>query len=279
MLRLSAHTRVLLFADVFGKPGRRAVAAALPDLLKEWNPDFLFANAENLAGGRGVNHKTFREMMSMGFDAMTTGNHVWDNREVFQILDDDRRLLRPANFPDPADSPCPGSGHAVFKKNGKSVALVNLIGRVFMDDAECPFAAADWILENTPAGVPVIVDMHADATSEKYAMGWYLAGRASAVVGSHSHVQTADERILPGGTAYITDVGMSGAFDSVIGLHPGPVIERFRTKRPHGIQVAVDNPGVCCVVIDIGEDGRATAIHRIRKTVIHLDMDKDGGLE
>jgi metallophosphoesterase (TIGR00282 family) len=273
------QTRVLYFADVFGKPGRRAVAAALPDLLKEWSPDFLFCNGENLAGGRGVNHKTFSEMMNMGFHAMTTGNHVWDNREVFNILENDRRLLRPANFADPADSPCPGAGHAVYTHNGKSILLVNLIGRVFMDDSEDPFGTADWIIENAPEGVPIMVDMHADATSEKYAMGWYLAGRTAAVVGSHSHVQTADERILPGGTAYITDVGMSGAFDSVIGLAPGPVIERFRTKRPHGVQIAVDNPGVSCVVIDIGEDGKATAIHRIRKTVIHLDMDKDGGLE
>ncbi len=273
------QTRVLLFADIFGKPGRRAVAAALPDLIKEWKPDFLFANGENLAGGRGVNLKTFNEMMGMGFHALTTGNHVWDNREVFSILENDRRLLRPANFPDPADSPCPGAGHALFQSNGKSVVLVNLIGRVFMEDSEDPFLAADWILENAPEGVPVIVDFHADATSEKYAMGWHLAGRATAVLGSHSHVQTADERILPGGTAYITDVGMSGAFDSVIGLEPGPVIERFRTKRPHGYQVAVDNPGVCCVVIDIGADGKAIAIHRIRKNVIHLDMDRDGGLE
>jgi 2',3'-cyclic-nucleotide 2'-phosphodiesterase len=273
------RTRVLFFADVFGKPGRRAVAAALPALLTKYDPDFLFANVENLAGGRGVNFKTLGEMSDLGFHGFTTGNHVWDNREIFDILERDRRVLRPANLPDPADSPCPGAGHALFQNRGKSILLVNLIGRVFMEDCECPFSAADWILDGAPEGVPIMVDMHADATSEKYAMGWFLAGKVAAVVGSHSHVQTADERILPGGTAYITDVGMSGAFDSVIGMHPDPVIKRFKTKRPQGFRIATQNPGICCVVIDINEDGTAASIERIRHTVSHLDMNEEGGVE
>lgn len=276
---MSEQTRVLFFGDVFGKPGRRAVGAALPKLIKEYNPDFLFANIENLAGGRGVNYKTLQEMTDMGFHGFTTGNHAWDNREIFSILETDRRVLRPANFPDPSDSPCPGAGHAIFHNNGKSVLLINLIGRVFMEDCEDPFESVEWILEDKPEGVPAIVDMHCEATSEKYAMGWFLDGRAAAMVGTHSHVQTADERILPGGTAYITDLGMSGAFDSVIGMKPGPVIQRFRTKRPQGFHVAVDNPGFGCVVIDIGTDGKATAIKRIRDTVVHVDMNIDGGVE
>jgi 2',3'-cyclic-nucleotide 2'-phosphodiesterase len=276
---IGTKTRVLFFADVFGKPGRRAVGAALPALLAKYDPDFLFANAENLAGGRGVNQKTLKEMLDLGFHGFTTGNHVWDNREIFSILEADRRVLRPANWPDPADSPCPGAGHAIFQNRGKSILLVNLIGRVFMEDCDCPFAAADWILDGKPDGVPVLVDMHADATSEKYAMGWHLAGRVAAVVGSHSHVQTADERILPGGTAYITDVGMSGAFDSVIGMRPEPVIKRFKTKRPQGFHIATENPGVGAVVIDIGEDGKAISIERIRQNVSHLDMNEEGGLE
>ncbi len=266
--------KVLFFADVFGKPGRKAVAAALPELISRHKPDFMFANAENLAGGRGVNFKTFREMMDMGFHGLTTGNHCWDNRDVYTILEEDRRLLRPANFADPSESPCPGAGHAIYESNGQSIMLINLIGRVFMDDSEDPFTAVDWILDNKPEGVPAIVDFHAEASSEKYAMGWYLDGKVAGVFGSHSHVQTADERILPKGTAYITDVGMSGSFDSVIGLNPGPVIAKFRTKRPHPMQVAVDNPGICCVVIEIGEDGKAKSIERIRKSVNAIPEDE-----
>lgn len=264
--------KVLFFADIFGRPGRKAVTAALPGLVQKYSPDFIFGNAENIAGGRGVNQKTFRDMMSLGFHGLTLGNHIWDNREVFSILEADRRLLRPANLPDPSDSPCPGAGHAVFQSNGKSLLLVNLIGRVFMEDCDDPFSTADWILENKAPGIPVVVDMHAEATSEKNAMGWHLDGRVSAVLGSHSHVQTADERILPGGTAYITDVGMSGAFDSVIGMEPRPVIERFRTKRPHGFHLAVENPGICCVVVDIGPEGKARSITRIRECVRGLDL-------
>ncbi|MBY0370819.1 YmdB family metallophosphoesterase [bacterium] len=259
--------RVLFFGDIFGRPGRRAVASVLPDLKKRYAPDFIFGNAENLAGGRGVNRKTFHEMLDMGFQAMTTGNHVWDNREVFSILEADRRLLRPANLADPADSPCPGAGHALYESKGKQILLVNLIGRVFMDQSEDPFAAADWILESAPAGVPIFVDMHAEATSEKYAMGWYLNGKVAAMVGTHSHVQTADERLLTEGTAYITDVGMSGAFDSVIGMEPAPVIQRFRTKRPQGFHPALQNPGVGYVVVDIDSNGKALSIERVRHTV------------
>ncbi len=269
---MGVDTRVLFFGDIFGKPGRKAVAAALPELQKKFAPDFIFGNAENLAGGRGVNHKTFDEMMKMGFHAMTTGNHAWDNREIFTLLESDRRLLRPANFPDPDDSPCPGAGHAIYQNNGKSILIVNLIGRVFMEDCEDPFTTVDWILDDKDADLPVIVDMHCEATSEKYAMGWYLDGRASAMVGTHSHVQTADERILPGGTGYITDLGMSGSFNSVIGMEPAPVIRRFRTKRPQGFHIATDNPGIGCVVIDIGPDGKTKNIIRIRETVIGMDI-------
>lgn len=211
----------------------------------------------------------------MGFHAMTTGNHVWDNREIFSILEADKRLLRPANFVDPADSPCPGAGHTLVQSGDKSLLLVNLIGRVFMDQSEDPFGAIDWILQEAPSGVPVIVDVHAEATSEKYAMAWYLDGRVSAVVGTHSHVQTADERVLPGGTAYITDLGMSGAFDSVIGMEPGPVIQKFRTKRPHPFQTATSNPGVGCAVIEIGPDGKAVSIERLRYTVQSDDFEGD----
>jgi metallophosphoesterase (TIGR00282 family) len=267
---------ILFFADIFAKPGRRAVAAALPELKRRYSPDFIVGNVENIAGGRGVNKKSFNQMIDLGFDGFTGGNHIFDNREVVTILENDHRLVRPANYPDPEGTPCPGRGWTKLTKEGKSLFLVNVLGRVFMDALDCPFQAVDRILAAQKPDCPVLVDMHADATSEKYAMGWHLAGRVSAVVGSHSHVQTADDRILPGGTAYITDVGMSGAFDSVIGLKPAEIIRKFMTKRSAPLQTATENPGICCVVIDVGEDGKARSIERIRQSVeTGADDDKE----
>jgi metallophosphoesterase (TIGR00282 family) len=203
--------RVLFFADIFGKPGRKAVAAALPRLKAEYSPDFIIGNAENLAGGRGVNHRTFNQLINMGFNASDDGKPcLGQPRNFAGIFEKDNRLLRPANFPDSEKWPCPGKGFEIYEANGFKLCVVNLIGRVFMADVDCPFQVADKIL-GIPRHVPIFVDMHADATSEKNAMGWFLAGKVAAVVGSHAHVQTADERILPGGTAYISDVGMSGS--------------------------------------------------------------------
>lgn len=270
---------VLAFADIFGKPGRRAVATALPDLIARYSPDFIIGNAENLAGGRGVNRKCFNEMIQMGFHGFTSGNHIWDNREVYSFIDQEERLFRPANYPSIPGEPCPGRGFGVIRNGDKRLYLVNLMGRVFMDALDDPFAAADRILKEIPPGFPIIVDMHADATSEKYAMGWHLAGRVSAVIGSHSHVQTADERVLPGGTAYITDVGMSGAFDSVIGLKPAEIIKKFMTKRAIHYQQAKENPGVSCVVIKIGPSNRGESIERLRFSVKLDGMDGEGDLE
>jgi len=256
--------KVLLFADIFAKPGRRAVACAINDLIAEYDPDFVLGNVENLAGGRGINRKSIQEMFNLGFHGFSSGNHIWDNKEGHEIVNTDQRIVRPANYPNHPDFPCPGRGWTILDNRGKRLALVNLMGRVFMDTIDCPFAKADEILKQCPAGVPILVDMHADATSEKYAMGWHLNGRVSAVVGSHSHVQTADERILPGGTAYITDVGMTGAFDSVIGLSPEGAIKRFQIRRPVRVELATENLGVSCVVIDIGPDCKAKSIQRLR---------------
>ncbi len=258
---------VLVFGDIFGKPGRKAVAAALPDLQAQHQPDFIIGNAENLAGGRGVNRRVYNEMRDMGFHALTTGNHVWDNKDIFNFIDQEERLLRPANLPVPEGMPCPGRGYGVIHNGNKKLFLINLMGRVFMDDIDCPFQAANRILKEAPAHMPILVDMHADATSEKAAMGWHLAGRAAAVWGTHSHVQTADERILPGGTAFITDVGMSGAYNSVIGLQPEPVIKKFLTRRSHGYHMAKEDPGVGCVLIKIGSNNKATSIERFRYSV------------
>jgi metallophosphoesterase (TIGR00282 family) len=258
---------VLWFADIFGKPGRKAVRAILPELMAEHTPDFVFGNAENLAGGRGVNRKTFDEMMEMGFNGLSGGNHTWDNKEVYGILESDQRLLRPANCLSPAAYPCPGKGWQIFRNKGQEVAVVNLLGRVFMDPVNCPFGTVDEVLKEIPSHIPVIIDMHADATSEKYAMGFHLDGRVSAVLGSHSHVQTADERLLPQGTAYITDVGLSGSFDSIIGLRPAEIVKKYLTKRPHATSGCKENPGVSYVLLHFGPGKKVKSIQRFRHSV------------
>ena len=267
---------ILFFADIFGKPGRQAIAAALPDLKTKYQPDFIVGNVENIAGGRGVNKKSFHQMLDLGFHGFTSGNHIWDNREVLQIMENDTRLIRPANYPSPEQWPCAGRGYTTLEANGKSLFLINVLGRVFMDALDCPFQAADRILAEQKPTCPVLVDMHADATSEKYAFGFHLAGRVAAVVGSHTHVQTADEQILPGGTAYISDVGMTGSFLSVIGLRPPEIIRKFITKRSAPYQAATENPGISCVVIHVGDDNKAQSIERIRQIVqTSANDDKD----
>jgi len=258
---------ILYFGDIFGKVGRCAVRTALPDIIADHTPDFILGNAENLHGGRGINRKCFNELIEMGFHGVTAGNHTWDNRELLNWIDSEERVLRPANYPSPPDDPCPGRGYGVICAGDKRLFVINLMGRVFMDDLDCPFAKVDQILKDNPTPFPVFVDMHADATSEKYAMAWHLAGRVSVLVGSHSHVQTADERLLPGGTAYITDAGMNGAFDSVIGMRPAEVIRRFRTKRPFRYEPGNDNPGVSYVVVKLDPRGKALSIQRFRYTV------------
>ena len=270
---------ILFFADIFGKPGRKAIARALPDLKSKYAPDFIIGNAENLAGGRGINRRTFQEMIDLGFHGFTSGNHIWDNREALPIFENDTRLIRPANYPNPPGAPCPGRGYSIFRSGEKELFVINVMGRVFMDSIDCPFQAVDRILSENPTQLPILVDMHAETTSEKYAMGWHLAGRVSAVVGSHTHVQTSDERILPGGTAYITDVGLTGSFDSVIGLKPPEIVRKFLTKRPQHYQTARENPGVCCVVIRVGADRKSESIERLRFSVGQVEMDAEGDLE
>ena len=269
---------ILYFGDIFGKVGRRAVRHALPNLLAEYDPEFVVGNAENLAGGRGVNQKAFSEMIEMGFNVMTSGNHIWDHKEVYTILETDQRLLRPQNYPSAPDR-CPGTGFGHFRNRGKELFVINVMGRVFMDNIDCPFQAVDLALKSAPAHVPILVDMHADATSEKYAMGFHLDGRVTAMVGSHSHVQTADERLLPKGTAYITDVGMSGSWDSIIGLNPPEIVRRFITKRPQKTQPARENPGVGCVIIQVDDWGRAKSIERKRIQVNLKESLDQGDLE
>lgn len=251
--------RLLFIGDVVGKPGRRILETRLADLQKRHDVDFTVVNAENVAAGRGVTPTLADELLALGIDVLTSGNHIWAQRGIEDYLDKEPRLLRPHNFP-------PGTpGTGVFKgrsRTGHTVVVINLQGRVFMPPIDCPFRALDELLEEI--GDPqaaVLVDFHAEATSEKIGMGWYADGRVAAVLGTHTHVPTADARVLPAGTAYCTDVGMTGPYDSIIGTRPDLALHRFITARPVRFQVASSNPRVAGAVIDVDPaSGRATAI-------------------
>lgn len=256
--------KILFIGDIVGSPGREAVNKLLPELKKEYKIDFIIANAENAAGGSGITPKVAHELFNVGIDVLTSGDHIWKKREVFEIIDKDERILRPVNFPEGA----PGEGKCVFKtRTGVSVGIMNVQGRVFMEALECPFKTAHRAQEALSKDTRVIiVDIHAEATSEKVALGWYLDGLVSAVLGTHTHIQTADEKILPQGTAYITDVGMTGPQDSVIGRKIEDVLERFVTAVPTRFEVAKENIQLQGVVLDIDEQtGKAKSIVRIQK--------------
>lgn len=258
--------RLLFMGDIVGKPGRRGIQRIVPELIQQAAIDFVVANCENASGGIGVDPGTAREILAAGADVLTSGNHIWAKREIVEYLRDSDVLLRPANFAPDA----PGWGFTIkTSRSGVAVGVLNLIGRVFMGTYDCPFRAADAALASLREKTPIIfVDMHAEATSEKIAMGWYLDGRVSAVVGSHTHVQTADERLLPGGTAYLTDAGMCGPMDSVIGMRREPVLRRFLTQMPSRFEVASGPTLVQGAIVDIDETtGRATAIERVQRTI------------
>jgi metallophosphoesterase (TIGR00282 family) len=253
--------RVLFVGDVVGAPGRRILRQRLPALKREAGAALTVVNGENAAGGAGLTQATADEILDAGADVITTGNHIWDKREAAGVLAGDPRILRPANYPDGA----PGAGQTVVTTAHGPVAVVNLMGRVFMPLVDDPFRAADRIVAEL-AGVTraVIVDFHAEATSEKSAFAWSLDGRVSAVLGTHTHVATADERILPGGTAFITDVGMTGPFDSVIGIRKEQAIERFRTARSTPYETAEADVRLDAVIVDLDpRSGRASAIRRV----------------
>jgi 2',3'-cyclic-nucleotide 2'-phosphodiesterase len=248
---------------VMGRPARRAVRDLVPSLIEKEEIDLAIANAENSSGGMGVDIKSTKELLSAGVQVLTSGNHIWKKKEIYPFLDEQETLIRPANFPVGA----PGRGWCVWQQNGLRALIINLQGRVFMPNhVEDPFRCVDEILKKYGSQSPVvIVDMHAEATSEKYAMGWHLDGRVSVVFGTHTHVQTADERIFPAGTAYITDVGMCGSFDSVIGMEKDSVIRGFITQLPRQFEVAQDNVVLQGVIAEIDEEsGRAKAIRRLR---------------
>jgi metallophosphoesterase (TIGR00282 family) len=259
--------RILFIGDIFGRPGRNIVKDRLPGIVRDHAINLIIANGENSAAGFGITPALAEELFELNIDVITTGNHIWDKREIidyFQMVEGNghgpaRRVLRPANFP--ADMP--GSGVYEGFKGEIPYAVINLQGRVFMASNDDPFRKADEILKQVKAKI-IFIDLHAEATSEKVALGWYLDGRVTAVVGTHTHIPTADERVLPGGTAYITDVGMTGPYDGVIGVKKEMIIDRFLHNMPMRFEAATGDPRLCAVVIESDDtSGRARSIERL----------------
>lgn len=254
--------RVLLIGDIVGEPGRKAIFRHLDRLREEMRLDLVIGNAENAAGGFGITGPVMRELFSLGLDVLTTGNHVWDKRDAIDLIKTEKRLIRPANYP----AGTPGQGSGVFTtEKGERVGVVQVMGRVFMHALDCPFAAAEKEVKKLRRETPcVIVDMHGEATSEKIAMGWHLDGLASAVIGTHTHVQTADSRILPEGTGYLTDAGMTGPMNGVIGMKKELVLSRFLTAMPRRFAVASGPAVFAGVMTDLDtETGRCKQIERV----------------
>jgi 2',3'-cyclic-nucleotide 2'-phosphodiesterase len=254
--------KILFIGDIVGKPGRRAVSEFVPLLISEKKIDLVIANCENAAAGFGVTREIVEELYGSRIDVLTSGNHIWNKKEVLDFIGDYETLLRPANYP----ASTPGSGAVLIPTaKGEYVGVLNLAGRIFMHPIDCPFVTAkNKITELRKKTKVIVVDIHAEATSEKRALGWYLDGEVSAVLGTHTHVQTADEEILPQGTAYISDVGMTGPFDSVIGIKKDVIIERFLTQMPNKFDVAKGDIRMQGVMLDIDSiSGKANSIERI----------------
>ena len=262
----ASEIKILFIGDVIGRSGRRAVLLTLPDLRRRRSIDLVVANGENLAGGFGLTEETATEVFDAGVDCITSGNHLWDRRDSISFIKREERILRPANYPDGA----PGAVSATYElRGGARAAVVDLQGRVFMQNIDCPFRTAERLVSDLRREASIIlVEVHAEATSEKMALGWFMDGKATAVVGTHTHVQTADERILPGGTAYITDIGMTGGFDSVIGMQKQGAIERFLTHIPVRLEPSRGDVRLQGVLIEADAgSGRAKSIERVEVTV------------
>jgi 2',3'-cyclic-nucleotide 2'-phosphodiesterase len=263
----AALLRCMVIGDIIGKPGRQAVVHALPTMRTEQDLDMVIANGENLAAGAGLTARLAEELLGNGVDVITSGNHIWDKREVYEYLDSGRPVLRPLNYPDDA----PGRGWLVHPlPDGDQVAVINAMGRVFMNQLDSPFDAMDGLLDGAAEPLPPvrILDFHCEVTSEKNAMGWFLDGRVSAVVGTHTHVPTADARVLPKGTAFISDIGMTGPRDSIIGFSLDTVLPRFLTHLPTRFTVADGPVSFNAVVLQIERaTGRATSIEQVQRLI------------
>ncbi len=252
--------RVLFIGDICGRPGRDGLARTLPRLRDRLDPDLVIANGENSAGGLGITRKTAESILTAGADVITTGNHVFRHRDVYEYLDRTDLVIRPANY----RTSNPGRGHTIVEAAGRRVCVINLSGTVFLDAARSPFDEADALLERLRDDADVfVVDFHAEVTSEKVAMGWHLDGRVAAVLGTHTHVPTADGRVLPGGTAFISDVGMTGARDSVIGAKKEQVLQAFRSQMPIRFETAEEDVWVMGATVEIGDDGLATSFEQV----------------
>jgi 2',3'-cyclic-nucleotide 2'-phosphodiesterase len=258
--------KILFIGDIIGRPGRRIIKTCLPELINQESIDLVIANGENSAGGFGINQEICQELLTAGVDVITMGNHTWDNKEIYQVLERERRVIRPANYP----GGTPGEGYYIAQSSkGFPVGVVNILGQVFLEPLACPFQTAMECIADIRRKTPlIIIDIHAEATSEKAALGWYLDGQASAVLGTHTHITTADERILPKGTAYITDVGMTGPTNSVLGITTEIVIKKFISHLPARFEVAGGPIELNAVIMEIEDDGKAISIRRIRRTIV-----------
>lgn len=254
---------IMLVGDICGKPGRTAAAHYIPQLRSKYELDLVIVNGENSAGGIGITQPIYEELLEMGAQVVTTGNHIWDKKEIFTFIDTSNFLLRPANYPPNT----PGKGYTIISVGQHKIGIINLSGRVFMPPVDCPFRISDEIISVLEKECDcIIVDFHAEATSEKSALGWYLDGRISCLVGTHTHVQTADEQILPQGTAYISDLGMVGPCHSILGMDKEPVIRKFITGLPARFNVASGKSIFCAVIVKIDTNSKkALSITRIQK--------------
>ena len=254
---------LLFIGDIVGRPGRWATSQLLPDLKKSLDIDFVAANVENAAGGFGLTKEIAAKIFTYGVDCLTSGNHIWDRKDIYPFLNEEERVLRPANYPPGA----PGKGSGIFEtKKSEKVGVLNIQGRVFVQEIDCPFRRSLEEIEKLKDQTRIVlVDVHAEATSEKVALGWYLDGKVSAVIGTHTHVQTADETILPHGTAYITDVGMTGPHDSIIGIRKEDALTRFLTQTPQRFRLGLDDVKFSAVLIEVDSDsGKAKKIERLK---------------
>ena len=255
--------KILTLGDVFGRPGRRILQSNIKLLKEEYEADFVIVNCENASGGSGLTENNSRELLDLAeVDVYTSGNHIWDKREVYNFIQQTSRILRPANYPEP----CPGKGYEIFRVKGKRIGVINLSGTVYLNGLGNPFTEFDRIYEliNTACDL-ICVDFHAEATSEKIAFGYYADGRANLIFGTHTHVQTADERILPGGSGYITDVGMTGPYDGVIGVDREIIMKQFRTQRHTKFEVAEGAVQINGAIFTFDDNRTCTDITRIRK--------------
>jgi hypothetical protein len=257
--------KILFIGDIIGRPGRAITGSLLPELKKEFLPDVVIANGENSAAGVGITKKVYDELMNMGIDVITMGNHIWDRKEFLPDIASCPNLVRPANYPEGV----PGKGYDIYSMKGVKYGVINLVGRVFMSCINDPFQTANAIIQKMKSETHIIfIDFHGEATSEKNALAWYLDGKVSAVIGTHTHIQTADERILPKGTAFITDAGMVGAYDSIIGVQKEQIIKRFLLSMPERFEPEDKGPGIFNgLVIDIDENGKTREIKRIHKII------------